>query len=103
MDVVTPHKFMIDLDTPEEMKPLPYTLGKSKSKSDRIKQIDYYPKFEVEFFDVVKSCAEYIDKLLDANERLEYTKRLNKIFVSRNKPNLMNLFRDLVIARVHEI
>lgn len=96
MEVVSPHTFMIDLDTPEEMKPLPYTLGKSKSKSERIKQIDYYPKFEVEFFDTVKDCAEYIDKLHGAEERLEYTKRLNKIFVSREKASVMNLFRELV-------
>lgn len=98
MDVVSPHSFVIDLDKPDELMPLSLGLGTRPrdKKPEKIKQIDYYPKFEVEFFDTVKDCAERIDKISDLNERLEYTKRLNKIFVIRHKPSLMNLFRELV-------
>jgi hypothetical protein len=98
MDVVSPHSFEIDFDNVPELKPLPYALGKSKSPvaGRKLKQIDYYPKLEIEFFDVVKSCAEYIDKLNTVEDRLYYTKELNKIFVIRHKASLMQLFRKLV-------
>ena len=90
--------FTFDLSEDVKVKPLPCSLGKrTKNKRvDRIKQIDYYPILEIEFFDVLKQCAENIDKLNDVEKRLKYTQRLNKIFVIRHKGSLMQLFRELV-------
>lgn len=95
----SPHSFVLD-DTKNTAKPLPSTMVK---KREKINQIDYYPKFEVEFFDVVKDCAKMIDRLVDVDERIKHTKRLNKIFVMRDKMLLMQMFRDLVMKPIKDI
>lgn len=80
-------------------KPLPYTLLHTKSKKDgktRFIMPDTYPKFETEFFDVIHSCAGYIDKLKTIEQRIEMNTRLNKVFVARHKASAMRLFRDLI-------
>jgi hypothetical protein len=86
--------FTLDLDTPDvNIKPLHTMI---RHKSEKVKLPDCYYKFEVEFYDTVKQCAEYIDKLQDTDLRIKYTKRLSKIFISRHKVNVMQLFRELV-------
>lgn len=85
--------FILD-DTESPVKPLPYTLGK-RSKGERITQPDTYSKFETEFYDVVKDCAKYIDKLNSIEDKIKYSRKLNKIFVLKEKMLLMRLFREL--------
>ena len=89
--------FTIDLDEESPLKPLPYSLGKrTKSKREMIKLPETYPKFEVEFFDVIKSCAEYIDKIHCVETRIKLNKELNKIFILRHKGSAMRMFMELV-------
>jgi hypothetical protein len=101
MDAVE-HSFKIDLDEPEVIKPLPYkVIGYNRTKkSERLFLPDHYEKVEIEFFDIVKECAEYIDKIHDVNLRTKYHKDLSKIFVLRHKPTIMRLFRELVNLKI---
>ena len=69
----SPHSFVLD-NTENSAKPLPSSV--KLKKPERINQIDYYPKYEVEFFDVVKDCAKMIDRLVDVDERIRQTKKL---------------------------
>lgn len=95
------HSFKIDLEGEENFKPLPYTIKKPK-KNHRVTLPDIYPKFEVEFFDVAQSCAEYIDKIADTKLRLKYHNELNKIFILRHKGSVMRLFIELAELRLRQ-
>lgn len=75
---------------------VPDNYYKKKSRHDRIDQPAHYLKFETEFFDTVKECAELIDKLIGADERLKYSRMLNRVFVRRSKLDLMILYRQLI-------
>lgn len=58
-----------------------------------------YPKFEVEFFDVVKTCAEHIDRINCVTTRLARTDQLNFAFARRDKKLVMSLFKELTYAK----
>jgi len=88
--------FIVALTLNDNVKPLPSNVSRRKPRSERIFQPLQYPKFETEFFDVIKDCAVYIDKLPDSNLRLRYTKRMNRVFVERDRSLAMRLFRELV-------
>jgi hypothetical protein len=92
---VSEHSFRINLDE-EYIKPLPCNMRRAKSKTPRIKIPDEYPKYEVEFYEVVADCAKYIDKIQDTELRLKMHKDLSKIFVLRHRVSAMRLFRELV-------
>lgn len=79
----------------DNSKPLPYSLPRPRNKKERVKLPDNYPKFEVEFYDVIKSCAEYIDKINCLVTRVKYNKELNKIFIIRHRGSAMRLFKEL--------
>jgi hypothetical protein len=95
MDAISEHSFTVNLDSEDEIKPLP-PLKRDRTKRDRTTLPNIYPKFEIEFYDVVKSCAEYIDKIQNTDTRIKYHKELSKIFVIRHKASAMRLFRELV-------
>lgn len=79
-------------------KPLPYNLGKrANSKVKRVKLLDYYPKYEAEFYEVVAKCAEYIDKIRDVDQKIKYSNDLNRIFILRRRDLVMRVFRELVM------
>jgi hypothetical protein len=90
------HSFVIDLDKEDNSKPVHANITIPRGKSMRVKTLETYPKFETEFFDLVQSCAVYIDKVEDLKERIKFTNELNKIFIIRHKPSVMRLFRTLV-------
>jgi hypothetical protein len=94
-------RFIIDLDT-SDFKPVPTTIRKRASKGLMIKLPDYYPKYEEEFFDTVKDCASYIDRLYTVDEKINYNNRLNRIFIIRDRVSLMRLFRELANAKKKE-
>lgn len=103
MDAISEHSFKVDLDGDEPLKPLSYvTKKKQGNRSDRVQLPDAYPKFEIEFFDVIKSCAEYIDKISDRDTRTKYHKQLSKIFVIRHKASAMILFKELVTIQLQK-
>jgi hypothetical protein len=90
----SPHSFTIDLDEERPSRPVPpVRVGKNRQ---RVTLPDFYPKYELEFFETVAVCADYIDKISDVNVRLKFHNDLNRIFILRHKPTLMRLFRDLV-------
>lgn len=95
------HSFVLD-NLEVSAKPLPPSI-KIRRRKEKINQPDYYIKYEVEFFDVVKDCAKMIDNLVDVEERIRLSKRLNKIFVLRDKMLVMKLFRDIVMKPVKEM
>lgn len=102
MDAERPTFILSDTSEPEH-RPIPSSLGKRKKKyHGSVTLPDYYPKYETEFYDVVSSCAEYIDKIKCAETRLKFHKRLSKIFVIRHKGSAMALFRDLVNNAIKE-
>lgn len=87
------HTFILE-DVEDKAKPLPCTL--KRKRPERVEIPSTYPKFEVEFYDVLKSCAEYIDKIQNTDDRIRYNKLLNKIFILRHRGSAMKLFRELV-------
>lgn len=98
---IEPPRFTIDLEEGEKhQKPLPYVL-KTKNKSGRVKLATTYPKFEIEFFDTIKSCAQYIDEIVDLQTRIKYTNDLNKIFIIRHHGTAMKLFRELLNLKLN--
>ena len=97
MDAVSEHSFTVDMNV-DDIKPLPISMRhtKSKRKYDRITLPETYPKLEVEFYDIIYDCAEYIDKIQDIDTRVKMNKELSRVFVIRHKPSAMILFKLLV-------
>lgn len=95
MDAVSPHTFIVDLEANDEFKPLPSQLKRKKYQGS-VRLPDYYHKYEVEFYDMVNTCAQYIDKVSCPSDKLKFHKRLSKIFVIRHKGSVMSLFRELI-------
>jgi hypothetical protein len=94
--------FILDLNAPDNSKPLPY-LVKPKRKNGRLdwyKVSDHYPKFEIEFFDIIKDCAKYIDDIESLESRVKYNKQLNKVFIIRHRGLAMRLFKELVTLKM---
>lgn len=82
-----------DMEEPETYVMLP------RSKAFHIA---YYPKFQVEFYDLVKDCAQYIDKLHKVEDKILYTNHLSRIFIVRHKGEAMKLFKKLVTLYMKE-
>lgn len=99
MDAEKP-TFILDLDDTFSSKPLPPNIGRRSRRGPSVKLPDYCPKFEPEFFDVVKDCAAYINRNNSVEERVTLNNRLNRIFILRDRASLMRLFRDLVNANI---
>lgn len=95
MDAVSEHSFVLDLDKEVEIKPLPSVIKKPGVKAERLKVPRAYPKYELEFYETIQTCGEYIDKLSSVEERVKYHKELNKIFLIRHRGSAMKLFREL--------
>lgn len=57
--------------------------------------IAFYPKYVPEFYDIVKECAELIDKLYKTEDRIMYTNQLSRIFIVRHKDEAMQLLKRL--------
>lgn len=97
MEALSDHSFKIDLEAEDTLKPLPYVKRtKSKNPHNKITLTDYYPKHEEEFYEMVGTCAKYIDKIRETDVRLKYHKELSRIFVIRHRESVMRLFRELV-------
>lgn len=94
MDAVRP-SFILEEPPEGSIKPLPYRLKKPKEKVERVRLPNSYPKYEVEFYDVIRTCAEYIDKIHDIDKRIKYNKDLNRIFIIRHRGAAMRLFKEL--------
>lgn len=95
--------FMLDLDDDKNFKPLPSATRKSRGyKPDRVFVPDTYPVFDEEFFDLVKSCASYIESLKCKTTKKKLHKELSKIFVIRHKGSALRLFRELVNLKTLE-
>jgi hypothetical protein len=58
--------------------------------------IAYYPQHREDFYDIIKDCAVYIDKLKTVEDKIIYTNQLSRIFIVRHKGEAMKLFRKLV-------
>ena len=67
------------------------------NRQDWLKTANVYPKFETEFYDVIKDCAEYIDGVIDIDLKLKLNKRLNKIFIIRHRGLAMAMFKQFYI------
>lgn len=90
-----PPTFVIDLDAPDNSKPLPSSKPWPKNRQDWLKVSPVYVKYEEEFYDVIKDCAKGIDKVTDVELRLKLNKRLNKIFIIRQRGAAMKLYKEL--------
>ncbi len=55
-----------------------------------------YPKYEVEFFETVQKCAEYIDNIPRVEDKIFYSNELSKIFIVRHHNAAMKLLRELI-------
>lgn len=94
MDAEKPSFVIDNLEELEQNhKPLPYR--PRKRRSERISNPDTYMKFDESFYDDVKSCAEYIERLESVNEKIKYSKRLNKIFLLKHRGSALRLFKEL--------
>ena len=88
--------FIIDLDAKDDnFKPLNTVYKKPVRKNNRVTMPNVYHKYECEFFDIIKSCAQYIDKLDTVDKKCEMNKKLTRIFISRHTGAAMQFFRDL--------
>jgi hypothetical protein len=94
MDAVSEHSFKIDLDSGEDLKPLPY-VRRTKGKNKRLGLPNTYPKFEVEFYDCISDVAQMIDRVTDRDARVKFHQELTKIFAIRHKGSVMRLYREI--------
>lgn len=94
--MTSPYSFVVDFEKGERShKPLPYSLGSTQGKNRRVRLPSRYEKYDSDFYDMVRSCAELIDKLTSLESRIKYTNNLNKIFIIKHKGLATNLYIEL--------
>ncbi len=54
-----------------------------------------YPKYELEFYDLLLVCVDYMEKIEDVGVKVKFNNQLNRVFIVRQRGPLMKLFRDL--------